>query len=278
MTRTLSSIALVAFVVGCGIEPGTVSSTSGKVTGALTPTLGFNLLPEMDSTWRETVPAIQPILSGWIPADFCPEPVIKIHPSTVVSPPSAIHLDGTWSVPKSGAITHYLWFLNQPPENSFNLVPTLAFPEPTHAASAPGTYRYCLDVIDGTHGSQELDCLSTACVEVEALQVDGIHIDLTWKTPSDLYWFDEGPEGGADMDLHFVHPFAEGPDGWFDLGWDCFWYNPGPVWNDLNPNTNDQPHLVVDDTNGFGPEIIVLEEPSTATYVETTLKVSHFRC
>lgn len=44
----------------------------------------------------------------------------------------------------------------------------------------------------------------------------GLHIELLWSTPGDDDPFDEGPEAGADLDLHVAHPDAAAPDtdGW----------------------------------------------------------------
>lgn len=265
----------VFLATGCGgTESETQIPTTGKTTGALTPAPFTHSFPEPGSTWKDKIPSIPSILSGLESADYCPEPIIHINPGTIVSPPSNMHLDGTDSVPKTGAITNYSWSIHQPPENAFAIVPTLVFPEPTHQVSAPGIYRYCLDVCDEAHCSLELDCLATACVEVETLQVDGIHVDLTWDTPDDLNQFDQGPNSGADMDLHFTHPYATGPDldgngepdGWFDLTYDCFWFNPQPEWESMNPNINDDPNLLVDDNDGAGPEITLLHEPGSGAY------------
>ena len=91
----------------------------------------------------------------------------------------------------------------------------------------------------------------------------------TWDTPGDPNQFDEGPDMGSDMDLHFTHPFATGPDldgngepdGWFDLTHDCFSYNPNPEWESMNPNVSDDPSLDRDDTDGAGPENVNLDMP-----------------
>ena len=80
---------------------------------------------------------------------------------------------------------------------------------------------------------------------------------------------DEGPQAGTDLDLHFIHPFAGGPDldgdgksdGWFDSDFDCFWHNPDPKWNSFDPAIDDDPGLDRDDTDGAGPENMNLNIP-----------------
>ena len=77
---------------------------------------------------------------------------------------------------------------------------------------------------------------------------------------------------GADMDLHFMHPYAllggedldrDGKtDGWFDSTYDCFFDNPQPDWGVFgNQETDDDPGLDRDDTDGGGPENVNLNVP-----------------
>ena len=199
----------------------------------------------------------------------CPQPTILIEEGEEVPPQTNLHLYGEYSTPSSGAITSYSWTVDQPEENKFNLVPTLVFPNPTHQVNVAGTYTYCLDVCDAQFCSSDAQCNTTACKKVVVVPDQAIHCELTWDTPGDLNQFDEGPDAGSDMDLHFTHPFATGPDldgngkpdGWFDLTYDCFWYNPNPEWESMNPNVSDDPSLDRDDTDGAGPENINLDVP-----------------
>ena len=101
-----------------------------------------------------------------------------------------------------------------------------------------------------------------------------IHIELIWHTPEDPDETDEGADAGADLDLHFVHPWAGGPDldgdgqpdGWFDLPFDCFWYNADPEWGSFDPSIDDNPGLDNDDRDGTGPENINLNIPDDVIY------------
>jgi uncharacterized protein YfaP (DUF2135 family) len=72
----------------------------------------------------------------------------------------------------------------------------------------------------------------------------GIRIELTWNT-------------GAltDMDLHFIRPggtYNEAPG-------DCFYGNQHPEWGVAG--TDDNPLLIRDDFDGYGPETITLLQP-----------------
>lgn len=75
-----------------------------------------------------------------------------------------------------------------------------------------------------------------------------------------------GPPSGADLDLHFLHPFAVGrdldrdghPDGWFDIPFDVHWANPSPTWGHAK-DQDDDGRLDRDDRAGPGPEVISLD-------------------
>ncbi len=103
---------------------------------------------------------------------------------------------------------------------------------------------------------------------------EAIHIELLWHTPGDPDETDEGSGVGSDLDLHFSHPWAGGPDldgdgepdGWFDQPFDCFWFNAHPNWGSFDPSIDDDPDLDLSDTDGAGPEIIGLNIPEDVVY------------
>ncbi len=199
----------------------------------------------------------------------CPQPVIAIEEGEEVEPQTVLHLHGEQSQASTGGIISYGWTVQQPPDNMFNLQPSNDYQSPTHQANVAGEYQYCLDVCDALHCSSDPDCNTTVCKTVTVVPQQAIHVELTWSTPGDPDPFNEGPDAGADMDLHFTHPFATGPDldqdgapdGWFDMSWDCFWYRPRPEWESVNPNVHDDPRLDRDDTDGAGPENVNLDVP-----------------
>lgn len=211
-------------------------------------------------------------VSGYGVSQTCPMPVIVIDEGEEVEPQTTLHLHGGQSVPSSGTIKSYHWSVDQPPDNKFKLLPFTEAQDPTHQVNVSGDYKYCLNVCD-TAGkcSDDADCNTTACKSVRVIPTQGIHVELTWDTKGDPDPFDEGPDSGSDMDLHFAHPFASGPDvdgdgqpdPWFNNPYDCFWFNKTPQWESVNANIKDDPTLDRDDTDGAGPENLNLDVPKT---------------
>lgn len=110
------------------------------------------------------------------------------------------------------------------------------------------------------------DCSGGVCTPISMLAA--IVIELNWSTPEDEDQSDTGPEAGTDLDLHLAHPSAMTDEGiaWMESPWDCFWFNPNPNWGSLT-SPDDDPSMVLDDTDGQGPEIIALYGPDMdATY------------
>ena len=101
-----------------------------------------------------------------------------------------------------------------------------------------------------------------------------IYVELTWSTPGDPDENNTGPAAGSDLDLHFAHQLAMEPDldgdeisdPWFDAPFDTFWFNPNPNWANFDPMIDDNPMLLLDDPDGKGPEIIVLNNPEALEY------------
>jgi uncharacterized repeat protein (TIGR01451 family) len=72
----------------------------------------------------------------------------------------------------------------------------------------------------------------------------GIRVELTWNTNS------------TDVDAHLIRPSGQ----YWDIPDDCYWENKNPDWG-LSGVTEDNPSLDQDDTDGYGPENITLEQP-----------------
>jgi len=231
-----------------------------------------NVIPDVGNIEIKTnafTPTTLVPLTGYGVEVDCPQPVIVIEEGEEAKPQDIIHLHGEQSVPASGSIQKYSWTVQQPSDNKFALVPAANFATPTHEVNVGGEYTYCLDVCDADFCSSDPQCKTTACKKVTVVPDEAIHCELTWNTPGDKDQFDSGPDAGADMDLHFLHPFATGPDldgdgkpdGWFDIPYDVFWYNKTPEWESVNPNVPDNPSLDRDDTDGAGPENVNLRSP-----------------
>jgi hypothetical protein len=197
--------------------------------------------------------------------DVCPTAVIHVQEGEEVIPQTVLHLFGDQSTSSSGAIQEWAWTVDQPEGSSSLFLPSPNFPNPTFEVNVAGAYTFWLHVTDES-GTQSCD---PASFSVVVIPDEAIHVELLWNTPNDPDQTDEGPESGADLDLHFLHPFAAGndcdgddePDGWFDLPFDAFWFNPQPEWGSFDPAVADNPGLDRDDTDGAGPENLNLDVP-----------------
>ena len=150
-------------------------------------------------------------------------------------------------------------------------LPFANYPNPQFEVNVAGQYTFSLTVEDET-GAKSCE---PATANVLVIPSQTIHIELLWDTPLDPDQTDEGPEAGSDLDLHFAHAYASGPDvdgdgepePWFDQPFDCFWFNPSPEWGSFTSGTEDNPSLDRDDEDGAGPENLNFNLPeSGVTY------------
>ncbi len=170
-----------------------------------------------------------------------------------------------------GGIKSYDWTVRQPNESAQVFNPASTWKDPTFQPNIVGDYEFCLEVFNND------GCSDSCCKSIQVVPPGGLHIELTWNTPSDPDQTDECEltvNCGADLDLHIVHPLAapEGgiidPEtgsryGFFDPRWDCIgWMNPHPTWDDDNPGDPlYQPNFDLDDTDGAGPENFTYPRP-----------------
>ena len=200
----------------------------------------------------------------------CPTAIIKCAEGDEVIPQTVLHLFGDESYASNGTIQKWEWSVEQPAGSQSVFVPSYTFPNPTFETNVAGVYSFYLTVYDQTNTPS---CFP-ATYEVVVIPDEAIHIELLWHTPEDPDETDTGPEAGSDLDLHFLHPWAAGPDldgdgapdGWFDIPFDGFWFNAHPNWGSYDPAINDDPGLDRDDTDGAGPENINLDIPENVSY------------
>lgn len=201
-------------------------------------------------------------LSGWGVDTLCPTAVIGAVPEEVI-PQTVLHLDATQSFAATGGVDAYLWEVVTPSGDVEQFLPSSTAPQPTFQVNLVGQYTFVLKVRDanGQWTSDSGGCLP-ATRTVLVVSDELIHVELLWHTPGDPDETDIGSEAGADLDLHFVHPFAlaSGGDGWFHPVFDTYWSNIEPNWNDYT-ETFDDPSLDRDDTDGGGPENVNLDNP-----------------
>ena len=198
------------------------------------------------------------------PNPECPTAVIQVQEGEEVIPQTKLHLVGSNSY-AVGSVSAWQWSVTQPDGSQSVFLPSAAHPDPTFEVNIAGVYDFTLEVWD-QDGKKSCE---PAEVTVFVIPDEAVHVELLWDTPGDLDQTDEGPEAGADLDLHFLHPFATGedvdgngvPDGWFDQPFDCFWFNAHPNWGSLDPFVDDDPGLDRDDTDGSGPENVNLNLP-----------------
>lgn len=195
-----------------------------------------------------------------------PVAIIGVDEGAQVGPAVLLHLHGDQSQAPGGSVVKWEWTLVKPPASSATLNPGTSDPNPTLQADAPGTFKVTLSVWDD-QGRASCEAATAEIVVAPAVGPSapgpGIHVELTWNTPDDPDQYDQGPQSGADVDLHFVHPLATGPDldgdgepdPWLDKTYDCFWYNPTPLWDGGGPT------LIQDDSDGAGPEVLIYPSP-----------------
>ena len=199
--------------------------------------------------------------------ETCPEAKIVVQEGEQVMPQTVLHLKGDGSLaPGGGSITKYKWSVTQPEGVQQSFVPGPSTPNTTFQVNSAGEYTFCLDVWDNSSPPQK-SC-KLACFTVLAIPSQALHVELLWSTPADKDETDKGQGVGADMDLHFAHPLAQGPDQdcdgepdpWFSNPFDAFWFNNTPKWGSA-ATEDDDARLDLDDTDGAGPENINLNAP-----------------
>lgn len=168
--------------------------------------------------------------------------------------------DQSYDPMPGGKIVAWEWSAETPPGSADVFQPSYKFPTPTFEVNVVGDYLFCLKVFN-VLGISSDQC----CKLVHVRAGEGCVVELTWETPNDPDPTDQcgtGKHCGSDMDLHVVHRYASSPDidkdgkpdGFFDKRWDCFWFNPRPMWVEGGDPVLDQPSLDRDDTDGAGPE------------------------
>ncbi|GMV39599.1 MAG: hypothetical protein AMXMBFR64_13150 [Myxococcales bacterium] len=229
--------------------------------GTMVPDKGLLRIDSSDGGGATLVP-----LSGFSAPVGSALAKASVDEGTSVIPQTVLHLRGEESTVDGGPVARYEWSVAQPPGSVSLFVPGPDVPNPTFEANVAGTYTFSLTVWNG------LDEPSPpAMLQVFVIPDTAIHVELLWDTPNDPDQSDEGPEAGSDVDLHFTHQYASGPDldgdgkpdGWFDQPFDCYWFNPHPNWGSFDPAVDDDPSLDRDDTDSAGPENLSLRFPES---------------
>lgn len=213
-------------------------------------------------------PVVEVDLSGYGVTAFCPTAVAKCLEGNEVLAGTMLHLFGGDSIPGTGVVESWQWSVEAPDGSQSFFVPSSAYPNPTFWVDVAGTYTFSLTVSDS---GDPVGC-DGASLELEVVSDAALRIELEWLSGGISPVPTPDPE--PDVDLHFLHPIASGwdgdgdghPDGWFDIPYDCFWYNPNPEWGSWDPAVQDDPLLYPYDIDGAVPEFLRLFEPEPGVY------------
>ncbi len=171
----------------------------------------------------------------------------------IVPPAGIITLDGSDSIDPGGEVIRWTWVVVERPPGS-GAEPVETFENPMRPAdggleddTATPTAFFFVDIagryVIELQVTDSEGCVGTAQVVVDATGRNGLRLELVWDSE-------------ADLDLHLLHP-----DGaWFNAPLDCFFRNAAPDWGVLE-DPSDDPEMLVDDSDGFGPEVIRLGRP-----------------
>ena len=167
--------------------------------------------------------------------------------ATSFAPLDVTSFDGSASHDEDGSISDFQWTVIERP---LGADPTNEFVEINGGRQAEffvdlaGDYKIRLQVIDNDGGSDIEE------FEFSAVPWQAVHVQLSWNKPR------------ADIDLHLVSDTNMGS--FYSSPYDCYFGNPNPNWGSFNSEADD-PHLDIDDVEGYGPENINLDLPSANT-------------
>lgn len=139
-------------------------------------------------------------------------------------------------------IVGYEWRVLQPNGSLSTFWPSAEGAHVSFETNIVGPYVFSLTVTDARG---ERSCVA-AEYTVVVTSDEAIHVAVSWQVPGDPDASDEAEPGKPDVDLHFLHPLAEGR---FYGEHDCYFANPNPEWGIFSPSDN--PYLHVSDD---GPE------------------------
>ncbi len=158
----------------------------------------------------------------------------------------AVQLNGLQSEDPAGGDLIFDWTIDAPEgSQDLGVEPGLDSGELTFVPDVEGTYIVTLNV------TSELTELPNCEPSTFRIVVSNVSIVITW-------------DDNSDLDLHVIRSV----DGEFSEAGtrnnvnpeDCYFANDNPDWGEEG-NPNDDPTYLVDDTDGFGPETVLLPVP-----------------
>lgn len=218
----------------------TISPTSGETT-TLTPDRRGEYRLRFTATDDDGETASCEVLVIGLPSP--PDAICPDHVDT--SP--LVTVDVVGSAIDDGTIVSTTWRLLSRPMGS-----RAAEPAPANALATrltpdlAGEYPMELSVVDDDGN------LATCQTVVRAVATEGLRVEIFWNTD------------GTDMDTHVMSPIGT----MWSSGDDCYFGNcqGGSFLEWGAPGEDDNPHLDIDDTDGFGPENINVDRPVPGVY------------
>ncbi len=169
--------------------------------------------------------------------------------------PELITFDGSQSYAGStdSPASNYQWTWYEVPEDSgWDVGSSDGFSHPkgeqtTVTPPVVGTYMASLTAA----GENTSDSVNLAVATGFAINMQGLEVRLSWDKDT------------TDMDLHLINGAQVGGSYW--TGNDCYFGNPTPDWG-LGGEGIDNPNLVYDVDDGYGPESINIVQPAAGTF------------
>lgn len=174
-----------------------------------------------------------------------PTPPTAICPQDIDTVP-LVPISFTGDAKDDGAVVSWQWQMISQPSGSSAAPPSPAnSPSTNFTPDIVGEYEMRLTVVDDDGNVDTCECSVFALGE-------GLRVEIFWNPP-------ESPSDTTDVDLHLLHPTATA---WFTDPGDCYYANcqyGGVSWD--APGPADDPRLDLDDTDGYGPENINIDDP-----------------
>lgn len=137
--------------------------------------------------------------------------------------------------------------LRAPPSSTSQFQPSAEVASPSFEFDQAGEFRLGVELTG-------IPTCRSGAILVTVVQTDepALRIQLIWPATG----------GGADLDLHFLHPNG----GWDQAPWDCYWSNREPNWGNAG-SRDDDPALNADtDWDDKSSETLVFRLPESIEY------------
>ena len=244
-----------------GIDTASIATTSSATTDLFTPHVEGDFTVTFfaaSATSSERASCVYNIHAMYAPLmAICP-------PNITTAPLNRVPLMGGATV-QGATVTGFSWtLLSAPAASSASSAFEPNPPDQMNVAFTPdvaGDYEVQLTVTDSRNR------VATCQTLISAIPLDGLHVELYWNPPDRSCGMSDSPPGcdNSDVDLHVANSSSRS---FFDSSNDCYYSNCARsnysvTWSN---NPAEQPHLDLDDVDGFGPENTNIHTPTPDTY------------